>query len=82
MSRAIVYPATYSMAWAAAMCLPRRPITRASSSSTSGKAPAGLRTSDSLGPTRLLKKRVKAYGCFGAGFPCSARWLLEFVARQ
>jgi len=82
MSSARVYPATCSIARSAGMCLPRWPITAASSSSTSGNVAAELRTSDSLGPTRLLKYRQNANGRGGVGFPCSARWLFEFWARQ
>lgn len=82
MSSPMVNPATCSIAFAAGIRFPRWPMTHASSSSTSGNEPVGFSTSDSLGPTRELKNRVKTYGRAGAGFPCSARWLFEFCARQ
>ena len=59
MSRAIEYPATCSIARSTGMCLPRCPMTTASSSSTSGNVATELRTRDSLGPTRLLRYRAE-----------------------
>ncbi len=64
------------------MCLPDLPTTAARSTATSGNVPAEWITRLSLGPTKLLKNRVKKWGWRGAGFPSSVMWLCEFDDRQ